>query len=291
MFRFNSTTNLPEYYNGVAWTSLNSSGGGAGAGYLVDSKYSTTACGNAGTNFGNVAGNTTATISTVFAHGLTVGTSITTSGWTPTNMNGTFTIATVPSSISFTFTIPSSTNGAASGGSYCAGSGGLAAANAACLTDLTSNGTSWFGYAQANAAGWLNSTHVKAFLCDGTTCNNLDNNTTYYYSSNFDSTAGGGSFTSNGSGQGPNDSVAWNKASRFGGAGTGTPQLIKTGRGAGTATLWATTSSTNNCTGWTVVSSGVNQDIGQNTSTGSARWLNTTKTCNNDLSLVCEVNP
>ena len=56
---------------------------------------------------------------------------------------------------------------------FAANMGGLAGANSNCLTDLTN--TSWKGKAEAK----LDASHVFAFLCDGSTCNNLLPNTRY----------------------------------------------------------------------------------------------------------------
>ena len=163
--------------------------------------------------------------------------------------------------------------------------GGLSGANATCLTSLTSH-TSWIGYNAANANGQLTGSKVFAFLCDGTTCNNLQANTTYYFASAGDVTAGGGSFTTDGSGVGPNDSISWGIGSHF--ANTTTTW---SGRATTSNTAWANSSSANNCTAWTSSSSGTNGDSGNVSITTSARWNASTGACNSLKSLVCYVNP
>jgi hypothetical protein len=115
-------------------------------------------------------------------------------------------------------------------------------------------------------AGRLTSSKVFAFLCDGTNCNNLNSSTTYYFAYAADVTAGGGSFTTDGSGVGPNDALSWGIANHF--ANTGT---VWSGRATTSNTAWANSSSANNCTAWTSSSSGVNGDVGAVANTTSAR--------------------
>lgn len=95
---------------------------------------------------------------------------------------------------------------------------GAAAANALCLTDLTTN-TGWRGYADANARGILTSGKVRAFICDQYVgCNQLNANTTYYFADANDTTHGGESFTTDGSGLGPNYQRDWSLSNYFGSA-------------------------------------------------------------------------
>jgi len=172
--------------------------------------------------------------------------------------------------------------------------GGLSGANAKCLTELTSTNTGWMGYAAANANGQLTSSKVFAFLCDGTTCNNLNASTTYYYASAADVTAGGGSLTTDASGLGPNDSVSWSLANRFGASvlyPSGSPWW--SGRASTSNTQWANSSDTNNCTAWTSSLGTVNGQAGNFAiSTGtSVRWTNGAAACGATKELLCFVNP
>ena len=164
--------------------------------------------------------------------------------------------------------------------------GGLSGANSSCLSALQSGG--WLGYQAANANGQLTSSKVFAFLCDGTTCNNLQANTTYYFSYSGDVTAGGGSFTTDANGLGPNDSIAWSIASRFA---IGANNNAYTGRGTTSNTAWANTSSTNTCNGWTNGTSSYNGDTAQFTNTNSGRWNATSQGCGAGWHWMCFVNP
>ncbi|MCP3476668.1 hypothetical protein NLM33_41610 [Bradyrhizobium sp. CCGUVB1N3] len=180
-------------------------------------------------------------------------------------------------------------NGNLGGYSAAGGNTGLAAANAICLSELTTN-TSWWGYTTANAAGILTSSHVFAFLCDGTSCNTPAASTTYYYGNANDVSAGGGTFTTDASGLGPNDSAAWTLGYRWGGAGT-TGGIAWTGRGTSTNTAWPSTSSASACTAWTSSSSGVSGVIAQPGFTDYHRWGSATATCDQSRRLICYVNP
>lgn len=172
--------------------------------------------------------------------------------------------------------------------------GGLSGANAACLTDLTTN-TGWWGYAQAQAAGQLTSSKVFAFLCDGSTCNSLQATTAYYFANSNDSSAGGASFITNASGNGPNDSTAWGQSDHFGGNVVGSITLSApwSGRGTGSVTTWPATSAVDTCTNWTTNSGAVNGQAGiVGSQANSSRWsYPTVRACNNALPLICVVNP
>jgi hypothetical protein len=121
-------------------------------------------------------------------------------------------------------------------GTYNGNLGGRAGANATCLTELTTN-TGWKGYSTANANGQLVSSKVFAFLCDSSTCNNLTASTTYFFANAGNSSAGGASFTTDGSGLGPNDSADWSAANYFGGF-----YSYWTGYSITSDTQWTTTS-------------------------------------------------
>jgi hypothetical protein len=296
--------------DGANWFFFNrsstSSGAPAGSGYFISTYETWNGCMQPPLQSLTYSG-TTAIATTSYPHNLSTGTNVTVANVNQSAYNGTFAI-TVTSSTVFTYTMGSNpgANGTSVSGQtmgFCSGSGGLAQANANCLYDLT-HYTNWWGYSTANSAGLLTSSNIKAFLCDGTSCNNVVANKTYYFSNNYDSSAGGGSFTSDSSGLGPNDNVAWSKASYFGGQqpnGINSVWVSWMGRAAGSSSLWASTSqaasgSSGTCNGWTTSTNGTYfGSAGWANSTNSSRWnANTNSTqnrCGNAFSIVCLVNP
>ncbi len=157
--------------------------------------------------------------------------------------------------------------------------GGISGANALCLEQLSKS--SFLG--KSSAA--INSTSVKAFLCDSTQCNNLTANSPYYFASTNAPTSGGAFFTSTAAGLGPNDSSGWSAATYFNFSGSS----YWTGRGSGTATLWPATGDTSHCSDWTSTT-GLGR-VGTPGNTTALRWYSSTDSCNNWHELVCVVNP
>lgn len=163
--------------------------------------------------------------------------------------------------------------------------GGLAGADTTCFNDLTAN--NWKGKAEA---GTLTSTRIKAFLCNDSTCTNPLPNTTYAFAIGGSTTIGGATFTTNASGQGPNNSVAWNGTTYFG------TMLYYWGgnRSAASPTFWGTApgGAGFSCTNWTsgsVVAGGYG---GDSSATGSPRWNDLINSaCNVAYKLTCLVNP
>lgn len=158
--------------------------------------------------------------------------------------------------------------------------GGLSGANATCLTDLTNN--PWLGKSGAT----LDAAHVRAFLCDATTCNNVLPNTTYTFASGQFPTNGGATFTSNASGAGPNDSADWSDSGHFG-------LTVKTweGRDLGANTAWGTIPGSATCSSWSTNANGTKAWTGQMGSTDYTRWYSTQDACSNTRSLICIVDP
>ncbi|GEM_PF-5760967 len=180
--------------------------------------------------------------------------------------------------------------------------GGLAGANSWCHSQLNAN--SWKGKATSSVS---DPAKVKAFLCTASSCNSLEPNTEYFYARTQNTSVGGGSFTTNGSGRGPGDQVRWNLASRFSYSGA-----IWTGRNQGTNNRWPNNNSGNGCNGWTSSSSGAQGRVGfGNEPHGGAgsygayeRWSDrypcgflwlsncpTYRSCNNSYRVICYVNP
>ncbi|MBS3128683.1 hypothetical protein J4410_06050 [Candidatus Woesearchaeota archaeon] len=94
-------------------------------------------------------------------------------------------------------------------GEYSTNLGNLTGADSKCLTDL-SNST-WLG--KSNVV--LNADKVEAFLCTSSLCSTLASNTEYFFAKSGSTTAGGASFTTNGSGIGPADSTSWEGLTYF----------------------------------------------------------------------------
>jgi hypothetical protein len=171
--------------------------------------------------------------------------------------------------------------------------GSLAAADALCLTELTTN-TGWKGYAEALADGKLVSGNVHAFNCDhegAGLCNNLNASTTYYFADANNSAHGGNSFTTDGSGVGPNNSDNWSTPSHFGGN-----YFYWSDRHCNTGTAWGTDFDTTGCAcgaddKWDNGTSSYTGCVGQSNSTGNSRWFDDGVACNNTENLVCFVNP
>lgn len=155
-----------------------------------------------------------------------------------------------------------------------------------CLTELTTN-TGWKGYSTANSNGQLVASKVYAFACEGyagTQCNNLMPVTTYYFANAGDSSAGGASFTTDSSGDGPNDSADWAAANYFNGPytyWTWHPQ-------PNTAMAW---SETNNKGYWGIDDS-TNAEVGAAGYTNGNRWTSTTANFSNgSYPIICYVDP
>ncbi len=171
--------------------------------------------------------------------------------------------------------------------SYNGNLGGRSGADADCLSDITTN-TGWKGYSTANGNGQLIGAKVHAFLCDNATCNSPSASTTYFFANAGNSAAGGASFTTDGSGDGPSDSANWAAANYFGGA-----YSYWTNRRTNTNTLWNnTTGIQGTCGTWNSSSSGSTGDVGNSAQTGPTRWTVFSQfACDTTQHLICYVNP
>ena len=171
--------------------------------------------------------------------------------------------------------------------------GNLSGANALCLSDLKAG--SWLGKSSAI----LDSSHVFAFLCNESTCNNLLASTTYDFATTAYSADGGATFTTDGSGVGPGDANWWTGTTYFG-TGPSSPgqsyAFYWSGRGETSNTAWTTTTPWNTdgvgCANWTV---GTNADQGVpgvSSSPNYQRWeTGGGNTCDTQNFLLCYVNP
>jgi hypothetical protein len=197
--------------------------------------------------------------------------------WVVLNEPVTGATSTTPSSTGYFVLTNSTFNGNRSG---------LAGANANCYTDLNTN--NWKDKATATSNGWVNAAHISAFLCNGYICQNPMPSTTYSFQRSAQTGFGGATFTSNSTGQAPNNSTAWSGATYFGATGL----TYWTGRNGGSSTLWSTSSSNNDCAQWSSSSSGNSGTTGRSTDTNEARWQQASPTtCNNTRRLICMVHP
>jgi hypothetical protein len=176
--------------------------------------------------------------------------------------------------------------------------GSFAAANALCLTELTTN-TGWKGYATANANGQLISAKVKAFICGNVSsgvCNQLTASTTYFFANANDSSIGGSSFTTDASHNGPGDSADWGGASYFGG-----DYKYWSDMGNSSATLWdssgpwSASAACGTTNYWDTGTNAKNGAPGYTSMAGQARWYTPSGdqivTCDTLEHLICFVNP
>ena len=164
--------------------------------------------------------------------------------------------------------------------------GGIAGANAKCLSDLTAN--DWMGKADAVSRGMLDNENVKALMCR-TSCQTALSNVTYYFAVSGDNTKGGASFTTDSAGSGTGDAANWSGSTYFDGT-----KSYWTGLNASSATLWTSTSNhggTWYCSSWNDGTSGTTGEDGTSNSTGITRWENSKPTCDNVRNLICMVHP
>ena len=170
--------------------------------------------------------------------------------------------------------------------------GGLAGADAKCLSDLTTY-TGWMGYATANSNGQLVAAKVHAFLIDGTyAAKNLMPLATYYFANALDGSKGGASFTTDLALSGPGNASNWSGATFFGASYT---YWTDRGNYSGN-TLWDTAgyccgATVMACNNWASASNGYTGLVGISNSTTSTRWNSTTPTCDNSYHLTCFVDP
>lgn len=163
--------------------------------------------------------------------------------------------------------------------------GGLSGANSKCLLDL--QGNNWKGKLEAT----LNVSTVKAFLCDSSTCNNLQPNRTYHFAYSGDANYGGATFTTNSVGAGPGNSNDWSGPTYF----TNGLYYYWTNRARGSDPLyWPLTSagSSNNCNNWTSGTGGFQGYAGVPGASNADRWNdNIPSSCSSNYYLICLVEP
>lgn len=170
--------------------------------------------------------------------------------------------------------------------------GGLAGANSKCFTELTSTYTSWRGYSAANSNSQLTTDKIKAFLCDQDYCQKLIPLTTYSFAYANSATAGGATFTTGSTGDGPNDYNPWSAANFFSGTYDYWTNMAST-----SDLLWANTPAGNlygtyqHCANWTDGTSGQTGAVASSAQSDARRWWAYTYGCNTPRRLICAVNP
>jgi len=176
--------------------------------------------------------------------------------------------------------------------------GGVAGANAKCLSDLTTY--DWLGKSDASSGGRLTAAKVKAFICPNVggynVCNQASPNTTYYFARAGAPLVGGGSFTTDASGNGPNNAISWASANYFySSAEFWSNRTVQSGETwANGDAAWASLGGSG-CGNWTSSSSSEIGVYGNPTATNHNRWrslaYNVQRSCDNALRLVCFVHP
>ncbi len=168
--------------------------------------------------------------------------------------------------------------------------GGPTGANSKCLTELTSK--DWMGKADAITRNLLTASKVVAFICPFglSDCNNASSLTTYYFAVADSPVTGGANFTTDISGRGPNNSYAWSAFNYFGISAT-----YWSNRRSSSSTAWGTSGESQYsgacASNFTTAIAGNNAVVGNTSSSGSGRWINTYEGCNTFHRLICIVNP
>jgi hypothetical protein len=161
-------------------------------------------------------------------------------------------------------------------------------ANAKCLSDLTAN--DWNGKADAISRSLINSTKVRAWICDDyLSCNDAVAGVDYYFAVSGDIAKGGAYFTADSSNHGPDNLQNWSGTNYFGG-------MIDywTGRlGSAADDDWGGShwQSNYHCAHWTDSTAGETAVYGVSNGVNYTRWNNSTANCNITKNLVCYVHP
>lgn len=169
--------------------------------------------------------------------------------------------------------------------------GGVSGADAKCLAELTGN-TNWKYYSAANSNGQLVASKVHAWIASVGLTNNLMPLTTYYFARVGDVTVGGGSFTTDGTGQGPGDSNSWAAANYFSGTFTywaGRYSTTCNGPTFGTICGQGCSGVCVECSNWGATSGSGTR--GNSAGTSSDRWATGWQTCVTNERLICYVDP
>lgn len=161
--------------------------------------------------------------------------------------------------------------------------GGKAGADGKCLFNL--NSYDWRGKADAQAAGILTASNVKAWICDSTSCQDFKPGRNYAFAVADDTLAGGEVFTARSEGIPLPPSGSWiNDLSKVAGSYM-VNQYFWTGRINTTGAKF--TVANENCSNWT--STGTTGKTGY--TAGTKPWSFTTTACSSTYRLYCMVHP
>lgn len=166
-------------------------------------------------------------------------------------------------------------------GTWTGALGGNVGADEKCLSDLNTN--DWLN----KPSGTLSQDMVRAFLCADVDCTTGLPSTTYTFARSGSTTDGGGTFTTDGTGDGPNDSANWSLSTQF-----GLDTTTWTGMDNGTATNWPGNGGCN-CSDFSLDSgAGCSNtgNIGDTNTTGQGRWQGGSFSCGNARRLYCFVD-
>jgi hypothetical protein len=174
---------------------------------------------------------------------------------------------------------------------YTGNLGGVAGANASCLSDLTAN--DWMGKAAAVAAGQLVAGKVRALLVNmlgGTPQIGLPL-TTYYFARSGAPAVGGANFTTDSLGRGPNNTIAWSAYNYFGIAEYYWTHFTADNYNDNQWAEYAPSCCAQPCSGWTTASPGQTGGVGYSGSYNARRWSWLSSSCDVPSRLVCFVHP
>lgn len=170
--------------------------------------------------------------------------------------------------------------------------GGLAGADAKCLSDLTGN--DWLNKADAVARGLLTASNVRAFLClHAGTCRNTTPLATYTFAVSGNNALGGASFMTYSDSTGPGNNQNWTGTNYFGGN-VEYWSARDPSNGTNTDKQWGSATCCGgalDCGDWTSSSSGVSGIVGISLHTDGGRWRSSQANCNVPKRLVCMVHP
>ena len=178
-----------------------------------------------------------------------------------------------------------------SSGTYTGNLGGLSGADASCVTDLTNN--NWMNKTAASSAGIVNSTHIHAWLCDNTTCQNVYASQKYYFAVSGQQSVGGAYITADTqsyfgytSGDYTNsDGYSWSGSNYFGGS-----YQYWTNRNSNYQSA-APSPGGGHCVKWTSATAGNSGQTGSSAQSDKNRWDAGTSACSNSFRLICIVQP
>jgi hypothetical protein len=168
--------------------------------------------------------------------------------------------------------------------------GGLAGADSLCEAELM--GKLWMGKTEAMGRGILTMANIRPFLCEDASCLNPQPTTQYKFASIPNGSAGGMSFTSDGSGAGPFDTAVWGMPGHFGDVGGPPGNEVWTGRiTGGPSTIWSVVGpGGGTCNNW--ANAGGTAYVGRvDIAGGATRWANTPVSCGMPRRLICMVDP